>query len=171
MIDANEGWHTERLALEPVLPAHAAELAPLLDDPGLHEFIGGEPLTEAELEARYQRLATRRSADGEHIYGHWVLRIRDTKAAIGWVEATLPAAGPVAGAAEVAWVLSKPGQGKGYAAEAALSLVERLRAGGWAVVAYVHPEHRASQRVARETGLRPTDAVVDGEVRWVSPPR
>jgi hypothetical protein len=41
--------------------AHAAELAPLLDDPCLHEFTGGAPLSAAALAARYARLAVRRS--------------------------------------------------------------------------------------------------------------
>ncbi len=34
------------------------------------------------------------------------------------------------------------------------------------LVADVHPEHTASQRVAQAIGLAPTDEVVDGEVRW-----
>ena len=61
MIDLDRGWSTERLDLEPLAVAHAAELAPLLDDPCLHEFTGGVPLAAAALAARYARLATRRS--------------------------------------------------------------------------------------------------------------
>ena len=34
---------SERLVLEPLRVEHAEELAPLLDDPRLHEFIGGDP--------------------------------------------------------------------------------------------------------------------------------
>ena len=34
------------------------------------------------------------------------------------------------------------------------------------LVADVHPEHTASQRVAQAIGLTPTDEVVDGEDRW-----
>ena len=30
----------------------------------------------------------------------------------------------------------------------------------------IHPEHEASQRIARHLGMEPTDTVVDGEVRW-----
>jgi hypothetical protein len=41
VIDLDEGWRTERLDLEPLTVAHAAELAPLLDDIRLHEFTGG----------------------------------------------------------------------------------------------------------------------------------
>ena len=32
--------------------------------------------------------------------------------------------------------------------------------------AHVHPDHEASARVARNAGLMPTDATVDGEVVW-----
>jgi hypothetical protein len=34
------------------------------------------------------------------------------------------------------------------------------------VVAHVHPDHVASQRVAAALGLRPTPVVVDCEVEW-----
>jgi len=34
----------------------------------------------------------------------------------------------------------------------------------------VHPDHAASQGVARAIGLGPTRTMVDGEVRWESPP-
>ncbi|MGW4300488.1 GNAT family N-acetyltransferase [Streptomyces sp. NPDC004646] len=36
-----------------------------------------------------------------------------------------------------------------------------------ALVAYIHPGHAASAAVARALALAPSDAVVDGEVRWV----
>ncbi len=45
------------VTLVPLVAADAHELAPLLDDPALHGFIGGEPLAEPELEARFERLA------------------------------------------------------------------------------------------------------------------
>jgi RimJ/RimL family protein N-acetyltransferase len=149
---------------------HAAELAPLLDDVSLHEFIGGEPLTAADLAARYRRLAVRRSPTGDQVWGNWVLRIRATGAVAGTVQVTLPAGGPAAGPAEVAWVVVRGAQGHGYAKEAARGLVAALQEAGWAVVAHIHPGHLASQRVARAAGLSPTAEVHDGETRWVSPP-
>jgi RimJ/RimL family protein N-acetyltransferase len=168
MIDLDQGWRTERLKLEPLVAAHAAELAPLLDDTRLHEFTGGAPLSAAALAARYARLAGRRSPGGDQLWGNWVLRLRGTGAAVGTVQATLPAAGPAAGPAEVAWVLAFAAQGRGYATEAACSLVDRLHEAGWAVVAHIHPGHRASQRVARAAGLAPAgDVRCDGEMRWI----
>ncbi len=169
VIDLDRGWPTERLDLEPLAVAHAAELAPLLDDAALHEFTGGTPLSAAALAARYARLAARRSPGGDQLWGNWVIRVRATGAAAGTVQATLPSAGPAAGPAEVAWVVARAAQGRGYASEAARSLVTVLRQAGWAVIAHIHPRHHASQRVARAAGLVPTTAIDDGETRWVSP--
>jgi len=166
VIDLDSGWHTERLDLEPLTVAHATELAPLLDDLRLHEFTGGAPASAAALADRYRRLEKRRSPGGDQGWGNWVMRVRATGRAAGTVQATLPTGGP----AEVAWVVAWEAQGRGYAKEAARSLVALLLADGWAVVAHIHPGHLASQGVARAAGLSPTGDVYDGEVRWVSPP-
>ena len=156
MIDLDSGWPTERLDFEPLAVTHAAELAPLLDDASLHEFTGGAPLPAAALAARYARLAARRSPDGGQLWGNWVVRIRATGAPAGIMQATLPVGGPAAGPAEVAWVVVRAAQGRGYAKEAARSLVAVLQEAGWTVVAHIHPGHLASQRVARGAGLSPT---------------
>jgi RimJ/RimL family protein N-acetyltransferase len=67
-------------------------------------------------------------------------------------------------------VVVRPAQGRGYATEAARSLVALLHEAGWTVVAHIHPGHLASQQVARGAGLSPTADVRDGETRWVSTP-
>ena len=167
VVDLDRGWAVERLDLEPLVVAHAAELAPLLDDASLHEFTGGVPLPEAELAARFARLAMRRSPGGDQLWGNWVLRVRATGSVAGTVQATLPAGGPRAGPAEVAWVVVRAAQGRGYAKEAAASLVALLQQAGWTVVAHIHPGHLASQGVARAAGLSPTTDLRDGEVRWI----
>jgi RimJ/RimL family protein N-acetyltransferase len=168
VVDAGEGWSTDRLTVEPLTAAHASEMHTVLADAALHTFIGGAPRSAAELEARYARLAAGGSADGTEVWGNWVLRVTASGAAVGELQATLPAAGSTAGPALVAWVVGTPFQGHGYATEAALSLVGRLRSAGWLVAADIHPDHVASQRVARAAGLTPTDVIVDGEVRWTS---
>jgi len=166
-MDLDQGWRTERLDLEPLLAAHAAELAPVLDDPALHEFTGGTPLDQAALTTRYTRLAGRRAPDGRQDWGNWVIRVRETGRAVGTVQATLPVGQPGVGPAEVAWVLAPEAQGRGYAKEAASSLVARLAADGWTVLAHIHPGHIASQRVAAAAGLSPTSAMHDGEFCWI----
>jgi hypothetical protein len=82
-MDLGQGWPTGRLDLEPLLARHAAELAPVLDDPALHEFTGGTPLDATALTARYTRLASRRSADSRQYWGNWVIRVRETGRTVG----------------------------------------------------------------------------------------
>ena len=166
-MDLDQGWQTGRLDLEPLLATLAAELAPALEDVALHEFTGGTPLDAAALTARYTRLAGRRSPDGRQHWGNWVIRLRETGRAVGTLQVTLPADGPAAGLAEVAWVLARDAQGHGYAKEAASSLVARLAADGWTVLAHIHPGHLASQRVAAAAGLARASVMHNGEFCWI----
>jgi RimJ/RimL family protein N-acetyltransferase len=162
-----EAIATGRLELVPLAVDHADEMAVVLSDPDLHVFIGGAPATPDELRDRYRRMLAGSTEPGV-FWCNWVLRVRDTAALAGTVQATIvPGAdGPVA---EVAWVVGTAWQGRGLATEAAGALV------GWlvsrsvrAVVAHVHPAHTASAAVARAVGLTPTDQVHDGEVLWRS---
>lgn len=71
--------------------AHAAGLAPLLDDTdALHEFTGGAPLSAVALAARYARLPARRSPGGDQMWGNWVVRVSATGTVAGTAQATLP---------------------------------------------------------------------------------
>lgn len=166
MIDLGGGWRTERLDLEPLTAQHAAELAPVLDDLDLHRFTGGVPLSVRDLTERYGLLTARQSPDGRFLWGNWVLRLRETGAAIGTVQATLPFRGPGGPPAEVAWIVARAAQGRGYAKEAARSLTDRLAGEGWSVAAFIHPDHLASQAVARAAGMAVTGLVRDGEQCW-----
>ena len=155
---------TPRLVLEPLSPAHAEEMAPVLADPALHRFTGGLPATVDELRERYARQVAGRSPDGRARWLNWV--VRHGGDAVGHVQATVldAATGPVA---ELAWVIGSAHQGRGFAREAAAAAVTALPAGA-ALVAHIHPDHAASAAVARALGLAPTGAVVDGELRWES---
>ena len=157
---------TDRLTLEPLRAAHADELAPQLDDEDLHTFIGGRPSTADELRARYASWEAGLSPDGTERWLNWVVRRRDTKGAIGTVQATVTSEGTTA---EVAWTIATAHQRLGYAREAAGAMVGWLRDHGvTTVIAHVHPQHRASEAVARAIGLRPTTIAVDGETQWSS---
>jgi RimJ/RimL family protein N-acetyltransferase len=156
----------ERLILEPLRVDHADEMAPLLDDRALHEFIGGEPATHEQLRGRYAKQVEGRSADGSERWLNWVARDRASGTAVGYVQATVTEQDAQL-TADVAWVIGVPHQGQGYAREAARLMVDWLRdQGAQVITAHVHPEHSASNSVARGLGLDPTDALVDGEVRW-----
>jgi RimJ/RimL family protein N-acetyltransferase len=158
-----EPIETGRLLLEPLRPEHAAEMAPLLADPALYVYTGGDPPSEAELGERYERQARGRPADGRELWLNWIVRERTDGLAVGYVQATVE---PDGGVAEVAWVVATAFQGRGYAREAAGAMVGWLRVRGAGATAYVHPDHTASQWVARAVGLEPTAVIRDGEVRW-----
>ncbi len=168
---------TGRLVLEPLSVGHAEEMAGVLGDPALYAFTGGEPAGVEELRERYRR-QTAGSPDPGIRWCNWVVRLRAApRPATGYVQATLLTAGPDGPLAEVAWVTGTRHQGRGLAREAARALVAWLRGQGVrTVVAYVHPDHHASAAVAAAAGLRATDHLRDGEVRWerkagpVSPP-
>ncbi|MYX27230.1 GNAT family N-acetyltransferase [Streptomyces sp. SID8381] len=155
---------TARLELVPLEAGHAGEMAEVLADPALHEFIGGAPLGAARLRERYARLAGG-SPDPEVSWCNWVMRTRERPCRlVGTVQATVTAGGSVA---EVAWVVGTAWQGRGFASEAARGLVGLLeRRGVGLVLAHIHPEHRASAAVARAAGLAPTDERADGEAVW-----
>ncbi len=121
-----------RLELEPLRVEHAQEMAPLLDDPGLHTYIGGRPATLAQLQERYRRQVVGRSPAGSQLWLNWVARRREDARAVGTVQATVTdgAAGQDGPTAEVAWVVATAYQGQGYAREAAQVMVTWLRAQG-----------------------------------------
>jgi RimJ/RimL family protein N-acetyltransferase len=158
---------TPRLDLLPLQVTYAAEMASVLADPALHDFIGGAPLCAADLLARYRRLVAG-SADPAVSWCNWVILLRGEGCLTGTVQATIAAGAAGAGSeAEIAWVVGTPWQSQGIATEAARGLV------GWlwqqsvgVVTACIHPDNGASAAVAAAAGLQPTDSWSDGEVVW-----
>jgi ribosomal-protein-alanine N-acetyltransferase len=79
---------TTRLVLEPLTRAHAPRVFPSLSDPALYTLIPEDPpATLAALEARYEKLAGRRSPDGKDLWLNWVAC--HGAEPVGLVEATL----------------------------------------------------------------------------------
>ncbi|MET7424985.1 GNAT family N-acetyltransferase [Dactylosporangium sp. NPDC005555] len=147
--------------LTPLCVADADVMVGVLGAQELHEFIGGRPADLFELRRRYERM-TAGPGDPDEVWLNWIMRRAEDGVAVGTVQATV-----TRDAAEVAWVVGVPWQGRGYAAEAAAALVDRLFAQGvHAVTASIHPEHHASAAVAAKAGLVATDRVVDGERIW-----
>jgi len=163
--DTSEAITTERLRLTPLRAEDADEMAAVLGDERLHEFIGGRPATPRELRERYAELVAGSSNPGE-TWLNWIVRRRADGQPVGTVQATLTSRG-AGRIANVAWVVGVDWQGRGFASEAAHALVQWLRAqGADEVLANIHPSHRASAAVAARAGLRPTDEQVDGEQVW-----
>jgi enoyl-CoA hydratase/carnithine racemase/RimJ/RimL family protein N-acetyltransferase len=159
---------SDRVVLEPLRVEHADELAPALDDPALHEFIGGRPATRDELRRRFERQVTGRSPDGRHRWLNWAVRVRASGRAVGIAQATVKT-DETGASADLAWVIATRYQGQGLAKEAAGLVAAWLREHGVdRLGAHIHPAHHASMAVARSIGLTPTDALVDGEIPWQS---
>ena len=152
-----------RLRLVPLTRADAGELFPVLDDPRLHRYTGGEPLDQPALTERFARLEQGAPGDGCEIWANWVVRLRDAGTAIGFVQASVGAERTT-----MAWVIGHAWQGAGYASEAARAMTSWLRSAGVSSVqAHIHPENAPSARVAASAGLRSTGALgADGELIW-----
>ena len=181
---------TVRLTLEPLTRDNAerlaVELEPVLADPALYRFIGGDPPTAADLVERHRRWAPGTSPDMRDWWLNWAVRRTDDGVAVGTVQATGPrpaptpgpsrsaagvawgATGAALGAPAVAWVVGVEFQRRGYAVEASSCMLGWLcDEGAEAVVAWIHPDNIASQAVAARLGMRRTDAVLDGEIGWL----
>ena len=170
---AAEPIRTARLTLVPLTAEHAGPMAAVLGDPALHAFTGGSPLDADALRARYERWIAG-PADPAVSWCNWVIRLEEADCLTGTVQATITAGAAPDGRsalAEVAWVVGTKWQGQGIATEAARALVEWLgQRGAGAVVAHIHPDHRASAAVAAAAGLRPTGRLSDGERVWSTAP-
>jgi RimJ/RimL family protein N-acetyltransferase len=159
---ATPSLRTARLSLDRLSVEDADEMAVVLRDASLHEFTGGEPLDAAATRARFARLAVGGSTDGHERWHNWVVRLAATAEAVGTLQATVTGR-----SAAIAWVIGVPWQRRGYATEAAIAVVDWLRAIGCpSIVAYIQDGHVASERVAASAGLTLTGARVDGERVW-----
>jgi RimJ/RimL family protein N-acetyltransferase len=139
-------------------------MAGVLDDPLLHTYVGGRPLSLKELRERYVRQARGLSEDGSERWLNWIVRDSRSGAAVGYVQATVTVASRIA---DVAWVIGSRFQGNAYGPEAAGAMVSWLRSeGASAVTAHIHPDNAPSQRVASAIGLVATSRIENGEVIW-----
>ena len=114
---------TERLVLEPMLPAHAPKLYEQLQDEKLYQFIPQDPPAPLQtLQDRYDFLSGRRSPDGREAWLNWAVRERGSGDYAGTLEATVY----VNGTAIIAYMVFVPHQRRGFAAEACARLLEHL---------------------------------------------
>jgi RimJ/RimL family protein N-acetyltransferase len=155
---------TERLELAPLLREHAKQLFPVLSEPSLYEYTQDEPpASMSALRDRFAFLESRQSPDRTQSWLNWALLERATGQAIGYVQATVTAE-----RAEIAWVVGKDWQRRGYGGEAARALLDRLRSAGIREIrANIHPTHTASQRIAGKLGLSRTNESIAGEDVWM----
>ena len=143
---------SDRLIFEPLAHHHADGLFAALDDERVGRYIGGPQVTTVEaLHARIDFLAAGVSPSNPD--EHWVnvvVRRRDDRTIIGRVEATI-----LGRTAEIAYVFGPAWWGHGSATEATAWLVEHVqsRFAVDQVVASIHPDNLASQRLVERLGL------------------
>lgn len=142
----------------------AHEMTAVLADPALYTFTGGEPPAEDDLERRFAIKAPGRSPSGAETWLNYIVTLGTEQAAVGYVQATIPADTTTA---DVAWVIGTQWQGRGIATAAMTRFLDILRDHHITeLIAHIHPDHTASQRVAERLGMTRTGEIVDGEERW-----
>lgn len=160
---------TTRLLLEPLVVAHAQALYPLLQDERLYTYIPQDPPPSLDaLTARYHRLATRRSPDGQQVWLNWAARLRTGQQPfVGTFEATIEPDRT----ALLAYLIVPQHQGQGYAREGGTRVLEHLvhDHGVRLVVAEIDTRNRASLGVVEALGFvrvaeRPAVDVFKGAV-------
>lgn len=157
---------TSRLELEPISLLHAPEMVAVLSDSSLYAFIGGEPPTEEALQRRYAAQRVGHSPEGDQTWLNWIIRHSETDTALGFVQSTVTM-NERTWIADVAWVVGAQHQGNGYAFEASAGMLQWLSDHGITrFQAFIHPEHAASNSVARKLELTPTPHIEDGETLW-----
>lgn len=117
-----------------------------------------------DVRARIRHWESRQSPDRDEIWLNWTVRLKEEGAVIGRLQATVKE-----DTAEMAWVVGHRYRSLGYAFEASgcvarwLSSYFSLRE----IRANIHPDNKASQRVAEKIGLSRSGAFADeGEEVW-----
>lgn len=170
-VPCDQDWtlETERLRLAPMSVSDAAELHALPWSPEVAAAADHGPAASLQdIRARIRRWERRRSPDGGEIWLNWTLRRTHEQTVVGRMQATVTERW-----ADLAWVISRRFRKQGYATEAARCmaawLLEHFNVNE--IRATIHPDNTASQRVARNVGMRRTgERTSDGDEVWTSRP-
>jgi ribosomal-protein-alanine N-acetyltransferase len=152
---------TDRLVLEPVLKAHAAEMFLLQSDPSLYTFIPQNPLSLEDLEIRYEKWQARRSPLGNELWLNWIARRKTDSRVIGHFQAGVE----LTGDATVAYTVGKEFQKQGYAYES-LEAVVRLLEGALSsrkIKAWVDTRNEPSIELLKKLGFSQTQTLPNAD--------
>jgi len=135
----------------------------ILADETLYQFTGGEPPQSViAVEQWFAALESQLSPDGSERWLTWLVQLVDSSTLIGYVQATVKSR-----TTDIAWLIGGDWQGQGYASEAAADLMAWISNHQITeVAANIHPDNKASQRIAEKLGLHPTGMAIDGELIW-----
>jgi RimJ/RimL family protein N-acetyltransferase len=112
---------TGSLTLEPQTAAHAEEMFAVLSDPAIYEYENEPPPSLEWLRARFTKLESRLSANGQERWLNWVIRL-PTSELIGYVQATVDPGGRAA----IAYELASAYWGRGLARQAVRAMLAEL---------------------------------------------
>lgn len=154
---------TPRVSLIPVDARNARELWEVLNAPDLRKYqdIPRVRVEEFERQVRARPRALRPSASGRF---EWLLRAKDTGAAMGWISLRVNDRSPRVG--EVGYSLLAQARGKGYASESLRAVIDEafLVAELDEVQACIVPENAASRAVLDRSGFREERLLRSGAV-------
>ena len=159
---------SERLVLRLPRLDDAAAAAEYLTDPEVMHHLGGTTVSGQDAGAVVQRWLDRWGDNG---YGPFAIERREDARFLGrtgilvwdtrdWRHASLAAAGRHA-QLELGWALAREHWGRGYATEAARSVLDWIRAErpSERLISLIHPGNLPSQRVAARLGAQPAETV------------
>ena len=132
----------------------------LWSDPAVTKYIGGQPLTAEESWARFLRYFGHWSLLG---FGFWLVEEKDSGDFVGEVgfgEFRRELQPPLGEIPELGWVIASAKHGRGFATESAGAALrwgeKHFQSSVFACL--IHPNHRASIRVASKCGFQPQQA-------------
>ena len=156
---ANLQLETERLLLRQWRLDDFEPYAEICADPEVMRYIGGKPYSRTEAWRHMAFMVGHWQLLG---YGHFAVEEKATRKFIGRIGFLNPADWP---AFEIGWTLGRTYWGKGYATEGARRALEYAFdvLDKEHVISLIHPENRASMRVAERLGEKPEgrDEVLD----------
>jgi RimJ/RimL family protein N-acetyltransferase len=146
---------TDRLRLREWSESDFDPFAAFCADAELARFVGGA----CARDDAWRRLAAIVGHWTLRGYGYWALEEKASGKLVGWCGLWCPEGWPEP---EVGWSLLKAAHGKGYATEAARRSREHAyRSLGWTtLISFIHPQNRASVRVAERLGARLESTVI-----------
>lgn len=154
-VDERPSFETERLTAVPITRDHAGELAQMLAEPEVHRFLNGEPETEPQLRARFERLEDGWSPDRSQRWWRWIVRVRDGEA-VGFAEATIET-----DRFYVAYVVGRAHHRSGYGREMTEAVIDLVfdRFPATHCVIEMDIRNTASVALAESLGARRVDTV------------
>jgi len=142
---------TERLLLRMWREDDFEPYAKICEDPDVMRYIGGKPFNRLEAWRHLAYLIGHWHLRG---YGQWAVEEKATGSFVGRIGFLNPAGWP---GFEIGWTLGRESWGKGYATEGAHRALQYAfnELDKAHVISLIHPENRASIRVAERLGEKP----------------